>query len=240
MSNIFAFYKPKGITSNDAVQKVRSIVGRSVKVGHAGTLDPLAQGVLVIAVGREATKKISEVVKKEKEYIAEITLGSESSTDDAEGEKTLFNVSKRPVLEEIIKIFPEFIGRIKQMPPIYSAIKIQGREAYKYARQGQVVEMKSREVEIKNIEIYGPQDSSIRSSVIAFNLNGIHPHDVAAVLDTEGIAIRSGHACCKPLMKRLDILAMCRASFYIYNSVEEVDALVKGLEKVNKTFSRKR
>ena len=153
MSNIFAFYKPKGITSNDAVQKVRSIVGRSVKVGHAGTLDPLAQGVLVIAVGREATKKISEVVKKEKEYIAEITLGSESSTDDAEGEKTLFNVSKRPVLEEIIKIFPEFIGRIKQMPPIYSAIKIQGREAYKYARQGQEIKMESREVEIKNIEL---------------------------------------------------------------------------------------
>lgn len=153
MSNIFAFYKPKGITSNDAVQKVRSIVGRSVKVGHAGTLDPLAQGVLVIAIGREATKKISEVVKKEKEYVAEITLGFESSTDDAEGEKTLFNVSKRPVLEEIIKIFPEFIGRIKQMPPIYSAIKIQGREAYKYARQGQEIKMESREVEIKNIEL---------------------------------------------------------------------------------------
>ena len=151
--NIFAFYKPKGITSNDAVQKVRSIVGRSVKVGHAGTLDPLAQGVLVIAIGREATKKISEVVKKEKEYVAEITLGFESSTDDAEGEKTLFNVSKRPVLEEIIKIFPEFIGRIKQMPPIYSAIKIQGREAYKYARQGQEIKMESREVEIKNIEL---------------------------------------------------------------------------------------
>jgi len=156
--NIFAFYKLKGITSNDAVQKVRSIVGRSVRVGHAGTLDPLAQGVLVIAVGREATKKISEVVKKEKEYIAEITLGFESSTDDAEGEKTPFNVSlagqaKQPGLEEIIKTFPEFIGHIKQMPPIYSAIKIQGKEAYKYARQGQEIKMEPREVEIKNIEL---------------------------------------------------------------------------------------
>ena len=151
--NIFAFYKPRGITSNDAVQKVRSIVGRSVRVGHAGTLDPLAQGVLVIAVGREATKTISEVVKKEKEYIAEITLGFESSTDDAEGEKTPLNASKQPTLEEIIKTFPEFIGNIKQTPPIYSAIKIQGQEAYKYARQGRVVEMKSREVEIKNIEL---------------------------------------------------------------------------------------
>jgi len=152
-NNIFAFYKPKGITSNDAVQKVRSIVGRSVRVGHAGTLDPLAQGVLVIAVGREATKTISEVVKKEKEYIAEITLGFESSTDDAEGEKTKIEYSREPLVEEVTGSFKEFIGHIKQMPPIYSAIKIQGQEAYKYARQGQVVEMKSREVEIKNIEL---------------------------------------------------------------------------------------
>lgn len=151
--NIFAFYKPKGITSNDAVQKVRSIVGRSVKVGHAGTLDPLAQGVLVIAVGREATKTISEVVKKEKEYIAEITLGFESATDDAEGEKTKIEYFKKLTIEDIQSSFRDFIGNIKQIPPIYSAIKVQGQEAYKYARQGRVVEMKSREVEIKNIEL---------------------------------------------------------------------------------------
>lgn len=153
MSNIFAFYKLKGITSNDAVQKARSIVGRSVKVGHAGTLDPLAQGVLVIAVGREATKKISEVVKKEKEYVAEITLGYESVTDDAEGEKTAVSFSEKPNLEQIKKILPEFTGTIKQTPPIYSAIKVFGREAYKYARKGQAVEMESRDAEIKNIEI---------------------------------------------------------------------------------------
>ena len=153
MSNIFAFYKPKGITSNDAVQKVRSIVGRSVRVGHAGTLDPLAQGVLVIAVGREATKTISDVVKKEKEYIAEITLGFESSTDDAEGEKTKIEFSKEPAIEEVRGSFKEFIGNIKQTPPIYSAIKIQGKEAYKYARQGQEIKMEPREVEIKNIEL---------------------------------------------------------------------------------------
>lgn len=158
MENLFAFYKPKGITSNDAVQKIRSIVGRDVKVGHAGTLDPLAQGVLVIAVGREATKKISETVKKEKEYIAEITFGFESSTDDAEGEKTrvcpeFVEGSKKPDLNDIEKVLPDFIGNIKQVPPIYSAIKISGKEAYKYARKGQSVEMQPREVEIKNIEI---------------------------------------------------------------------------------------
>jgi tRNA pseudouridine55 synthase len=153
MHNIFGIYKSKGITSNDAVQKIRSIVGRDVKVGHAGTLDPLAQGVLVIAVGREATKKISEVVKKEKEYIADITLGFESTTDDAEGEKTKIDFSEEPTVEDIKNSFKEFIGNIKQIPPIYSAIKISGKEAYKYARKGQVIEMQPREVEIKNIEI---------------------------------------------------------------------------------------
>ena len=71
-----------------------------------------------------------------------------------------------------------------------------------------------------------------------FNLAGIHPHDVAAILDTEGIAVRPGHACCKPLMNRLGILAMTRASFYIYNIQEEVDCLVKGLEKVSKVFKK--
>jgi tRNA pseudouridine55 synthase len=164
--NIFAFYKPKGITSNDAVQMVKRLIGiRGVKIGHAGTLDPLAQGVLVIAVGREATKTINEVVKKEKEYIAEITLGLESATDDAEGivlsqskgdaegEKTKIEFSKEPTIEEVKNSFKDFIGKIKQMPPIYSAIKISGKEAYKYARGGQVVEMESREVEIKSIEL---------------------------------------------------------------------------------------
>ncbi len=162
MPNIFAFYKPKGITSNDAVQMVKRLIGvRGVKIGHAGTLDPLAQGVLVIAVGREATKTINEVVKKEKEYIAEITLGFESATDDAEGlilneverEKILRQTQDEPTTEDVKNSFKDFIGKIKQLPPIYSAIKVSGKEAYKYARSGQVVEMEPRDVEIKSIEL---------------------------------------------------------------------------------------
>ncbi len=93
-------------------------------------------------------------------------------------------------------------------------------------------------LKLKNISIYGPLDHKVRGGVIAFNISKIHPHDVAAILDSEGIAVRPGHACCKPLMSKLDILAMCRASFYIYNTKEEADALVAGLEKVNKVFKR--
>ncbi len=89
---------------------------------------------------------------------------------------------------------------------------------------------------IKGIIIYGPKDCAGRGGVVSFNLKGAHPHDVAQILDSEGIAIRSGHACCQPLMKRLGIAAVCRASFYIYNSKDDVDALVEGLQKVKKVL----
>ncbi len=173
---IFAINKPVGITSQRAVQIVKFWVQRQkekvkkekslsqeriknkynkrkVKVGHAGTLDPLASGVLVIAVGREFTKKIHEVVNAEKEYLAELKLGETSSTADAEGDKTVVNQKKIPNLGEIRKAIKGFIGRIEQTPPVYSAIKINGQEAYKRVRRGEDVEMKKRTVEIKSIKI---------------------------------------------------------------------------------------
>ncbi|MDD3887697.1 MAG: tRNA pseudouridine(55) synthase TruB [Patescibacteria group bacterium] len=152
MKGIFAVNKPKGPTSNDIVQIIKR-ENKGEKVGHAGTLDPLASGVLVIAVGRESTKKIADQVKKEKEYIAKIKLGQNSTTDDEEGEKENIEVGNNPNLDDVKKILPKFIGKIMQIPPIYSAIKIKGKEAYKYARKGQELEMKGREVEIKNIKI---------------------------------------------------------------------------------------
>lgn len=169
MQNIFAVYKPKGISSNGFLEKIRGVLGTK-HIGHAGTLDPLASGVLVIGVGREATKKLSEVVKKEKEYIAKIRLGMESATDDEEGEKTEFKnqnakiknseqqveskiKTTHPTVDEIKKVLKKFVGKIMQIPPVYSAVKIKGKEAYKRARKGEVLEMKPREVEIKEIEI---------------------------------------------------------------------------------------
>ena len=90
--------------------------------------------------------------------------------------------------------------------------------------------------EISGVKISGPTHAAERGGVVSFNLKGAHPHDVAQILDESGIAIRSGHACCQPLMKRLGIAAVCRASFYIYNSKEDVDALVAGIEKVKKVL----
>ena len=153
MKGIFAVYKPKGPTSHDIINKLRRETGVK-KIGHAGTLDPLASGVLVVGVGREATKQLGAIVKKEKEYLAKIRLGMTSTTDDEEGVKTEIKiVGKIPTLGEIKKAVAKFQGEILQTPPVYSAVKVKGQEAYKLARKGQTPELKPRKALIKEIEI---------------------------------------------------------------------------------------
>jgi tRNA pseudouridine55 synthase len=166
---IIAINKPKDITSFDAVSRVRKITGVK-RVGHAGTLDPLASGVLVIAIGRESTRLISKEVSKEKEYVAEIRLGQISETDDAEGlvcdypEYRLgkFVLALRPKKlaffmipswEKVKGVTRLFVGEISQKPPAYSAIKVCGRRAYKLSRQGRTVDLPPRSVWVKEIDI---------------------------------------------------------------------------------------
>lgn len=151
MNEIFAVYKPKGISSFAMIARVRKSLGIK-KVGHAGTLDPLAQGVLVVGVGREATKRLSSEVAKEKEYIAEIKLGESSTTDDAEGEKSSVS-NRQPDKKEVEAVIAQFIGEIMQIPPKFSAIKVGGRRAYKMARTGEEVELKARPALIKEMEL---------------------------------------------------------------------------------------
>ena len=149
LSNI---YKPKGATSFDVVQQIKRLTGEK-KVGHAGTLDPLAEGVLIMGVGRESTKKLRFILEEDKEYIAEIKLGYYSTTDDEEGEKKKVEVKNWPTIEEIKKVTKTFIGDIIQISPAYSAIKIQGERAYKKARRGEKFTRPPRIVTIKEIEI---------------------------------------------------------------------------------------
>lgn len=149
---IFGMYKPKGMTSADVVRWVKRDAGKE-KVGHAGTLDPLAEGVLVVAVGRKYTKKLGEELNKEKEYLAEIKLGFFSETDDEEGRKMRVNVASKPTIEEIETVLRDFVGNIKQITPVYSAAKISGKEAYKRARRGEKFTPPPRWVEIKSIDI---------------------------------------------------------------------------------------
>lgn len=151
-ASIFGVYKPKGITSHDVVAQIRKATGVK-RVGHAGTLDPLATGVLVIAVGREATKQLHLAVVAEKEYFATIKLGITSTTDDEEGEKKSQSVSKPPTPEELAVVLQQFTGLISQRPPAFSALKISGQPAYRLARRGKTVALKPRLVEVKTIEL---------------------------------------------------------------------------------------
>ncbi len=152
-ANLFGFlniYKPKGITSFDVVYKLRKIFGIK-KIGHAGTLDPLADGVLPVAVGNAS--RLLEYLEGDKSYEAKIFFGANSTTYDDEGEKTVVceaNFSK----EDFMRALPKFIGKIKQIPPIYSAIKVGGKKLYELARKGQGdIELKPRDVEIYSIEL---------------------------------------------------------------------------------------
>ncbi len=151
-SGIFAFYKPKGISSFKFLEKIKRF-SEIKKIGHAGTLDPLACGILVVGLGRENCRKLSKIVKKEKEYIAVIKLGTNSTTDDEEGKKTDILIVKKPDLKKIKKTLDKFKGNKKQKPPIFSAIKINGLPAYKLARRGQKVDLKTRLVELKQIKL---------------------------------------------------------------------------------------
>lgn len=153
MKNLVAIYKPKGPTSHDVVDAVRRVSGVK-KVGHAGTLDPLARGVLVVAIGREATKLLSVTVQKDKEYVAAIRLGVTSHTDDAEGPLTETpGPLTPPPADEITRIVMKYKGTFAQIPPAFSAVKNKGLTAYLLARAGKTPVLKPRAVTIYDIEI---------------------------------------------------------------------------------------
>jgi tRNA pseudouridine55 synthase len=142
--------KPSGITSAHAVEKVKRLL-HPEKIGHAGTLDPLASGVLPLALG-EATKTVPYMMDAAKTYAFTVRWGESRDTDDSEGQ-VLATSTKRPDKADILAILPQFTGAIQQTPPIYSAIKVDGKRAYDMARDGQKVELKSREVTVHSIEI---------------------------------------------------------------------------------------
>ena len=151
MIGILNVNKPAGWTSRDVVNRVQRLV-RPAKAGHAGTLDPLATGVLVVCVG-PATRLISYVQQMPKTYEATFLLGRTSPSEDVETEITELADAPEPSLAEIEACLPQFLGTIEQRPPAYSALKVKGQRAYKLAREGKAVELKSRPVEIYELTI---------------------------------------------------------------------------------------
>ncbi len=151
-SGFLNFYKPVGITSMDALRRIKAITGQRQKVGHAGTMDPLAHGVLPICFG-QATRLMEHVVGGTKRYRVEIRLGETTATFDAEGEVVKSGDASAVTLEAIESALPQFIGVVKQTPPMYSAIKVNGQRLYKLARAGIEVDREARTVEIYDIAI---------------------------------------------------------------------------------------
>ncbi len=153
MDQVLLVDKPKEWTSFDVVGKVRYMLrqatGQKIKVGHAGTLDPLATGLLIVLVGK-ATKRQDSYMKQDKVYEVEMKLGQTSTTADEEGEKTIVS-DRQPTEEEVSEAVMSFLGVISQVPPAYSAIKIGGQRAYKLARAGKEVKIEPRTVSIHSI-----------------------------------------------------------------------------------------
>ncbi|WNS44833.1 tRNA pseudouridine(55) synthase TruB [Paenibacillus sp. MMS20-IR301] len=153
LTGVLAVYKPAGFTSHDVVAKARRILGMK-RIGHTGTLDPQVTGVLPLCLGR-ATRVVEYIQELPKEYVATLRLGLASDTEDLTGTITE-SVEEVHVTEaEVLAVLDSFKGVISQVPPMYSAVKVDGKRLYELAREGKTVERKSREVEIYEIEMLG-------------------------------------------------------------------------------------
>ena len=153
MDGILLVDKPAGWTSFDVVAKIRGIIkaktGQKIKIGHTGTLDPAATGLLILVLGKY-TKRAGEFSKLDKTYETEVTLGSVSSTGDIEGE-IVPRSTQQPPKSAVDAVLNTFLGEISQTPPQYSAVKIDGQRAYKAARAGKAVAIEPRKVKIYSI-----------------------------------------------------------------------------------------
>ncbi len=161
MDGILLVNKPSGMTSHDVVNKVRRIL-HTKKVGHCGTLDPDATGVLVLCIGK-ATKALQFLTSEEKEYIATLSLGEATDTYDSSG--TVVETKTFEGVNDVEATLKSFLGPQKQMPPIYSAIKVNGKKLYEYARNHEEVKIEPRDIVIQSIELLQQEKNTITFKV---------------------------------------------------------------------------
>lgn len=187
MDGLLIVNKPKGYTSHDVVNVVRKQLNIK-KVGHTGTLDPNATGVLPILIGK-ATKISKYLIEHNKTYIATVKLGEKTDTGDSEGQ--VVETKKIPEglkKEDINKVLQSFLGKQKQLPPMYSAIKVNGKKLYEYAREGKELEIKPRDIEIYKIELLEYKNSKIKFEVECSKGTYIRTlcEDIAEKIETVG------------------------------------------------------
>ena len=185
--------KPLGWTSFDAVKRLRGALQRRLglkkfKVGHAGTLDPLATGVLIVCTGR-ATRLIDTLQAGVKEYVATLQLGATTPSFDLEKEIDSTYPTDHITRELIEETLPQFRGSIMQVPPVFSAVKVDGKRAYKFARKGAEVELKPKQLQIDELELTGFDPESMRLSIRVVCSKGTY---IRALARDIGAALNSG------------------------------------------------
>ncbi|MBE5819217.1 MAG: tRNA pseudouridine(55) synthase TruB [Clostridiales bacterium] len=223
MDGILIINKPKGYTSHDVVNVIRKKLNIK-KVGHTGTLDPNATGVLPILVG-QATKVSKYLIEHDKTYVAKLKLGEKTSTGDVEGEI----IEKKDVPtdlheEYVLEVLKNFTGKQKQIPPVYSAIKVNGKKAYEYARENKEIKLEPREIEIEQIQLIEFKDEEITFEVECSKGTYIRTlcEDIAIKLGTVGFM--------KELeRKKINI-------FTIENAINLEDISEKELINIEKVF----
>lgn len=190
MQGFLNINKPAGITSFDVIRKLKKLFQRKTKLGHLGTLDPMATGVLPVAVG-QATKLLAYIENESKEYIATMTVGGRSDTQDAWGNITYSNQPGFDV-DKLKLILDSFRGTIKQIPPMYSAVHHEGKRLYELARQGITVERNWREVEIKALDLIGidfsPELPQLKFKIVCSKGTYVRTlcHDIGEEMGTGG------------------------------------------------------
>ena len=168
-------YKPVGMTSHDVVAALRRVT-KIKQIGHTGTLDPFAEGVLPICVGK-ATRLI-EYLQDDKEYLATVQFGASTNTFDLDGEKTSVS-GKKVTKSEVEEALKAFSGEISQLPPIFSAIKVKGKKLYEYARKGEEVEIHPRKVVIENIELKEFDEENQQAQILIKCSKGTYIRSIA-------------------------------------------------------------
>lgn len=187
MFGLLNINKPPSVTSRDVVNRVQRIV-RPLKVGHAGTLDPLATGVLVIAIG-QATRLVEYIQRMPKTYLATFLLGRTSDTEDVQGQIQEMPDARVPALDEIQVAAAQLTGEIQQTPPAYSAVKIAGRRAYAMARRGETVDLESRAVTIHRLDLLAYNYPELQLRIVCSSGTYVRSlgRDLARLVGTEAV-----------------------------------------------------
>lgn len=213
-------YKPTGMTSHDVVAILRRTT-KIKQIGHTGTLDPFAQGILPIAIGK-ATRLI-EYLDDEKEYLAEITFGKRTDTYDCEG-RVIFECNSKIALNDVVKGLKQFEGEILQTPPVYSAIKVRGKKLYEYARKGEEIQIEPRKVFIEKIELKNFDETNQNAQALIKCSKGTYIRSIAYDL---GQNLKVGAHLSK-------LIRTQAGKFFIENSIPLEE--IKTIEDINKNL----